>query len=151
MFSVGKMLKVIFCAYQHQLNSPWLEENVSKMIQTKPSDRPNVDQILKDPIFREPKHITLTNFENTHGRAESIRMLMNHLCLPFEDKRVPLAQLDRMKSPILNHGPVTVLRVETILKYVGVLYGLYPTKKAHEIDLLFEQFAKAAIKTKLDP
>ena len=70
------------------------------------------------------------------GRAESIRMILNHAKVPFEDVRINGEKLAEMKaSGVLEFGQVPMLETAdgkhlaqswAILRYIGRTHGYYP-------------------------
>lgn len=85
-----------------------------------------------------------------YGRAEPIRVLLNHASLDYEDVRVTgptWAELKADKEKCV-YGQVPVLEVEgkflaqgtAILRFLGTKYGYYPkdAEHAYQVDQLID-------------
>ena len=84
-----------------------------------------------------------------YGRAEPIRILLNHAKVPFEDFRIPYPEWSTYK-PKFEFGQVPALEITdadgkvtqytqtiSILRYLSIKHGYYPTDNAElawEID-----------------
>ncbi|KAH6592946.1 hypothetical protein BASA61_004406 [Batrachochytrium salamandrivorans] len=71
---------------------------------------------------------------NIKGRAESSRLALHIAGIPFEDERIGYATLVDMKQSypfgqvpvLLVNDTIQIAQTHAILRYVGVLGGLYP-------------------------
>src|SRR5690606_21458026 len=70
-----------------------------------------------------------------YGRAEAIRMLLNHAKVAFDDVKIDGEKLQELKAsgvlefdqvPMLEHEGKHLAQSWSILRYVGKLYGYYP-------------------------
>jgi len=95
----------------------------------------------------QPK-IRLSYFD-LGGRAEGIRMLLNHAQVEFEDHRVTGESWATLKSnktecptgkvPVLRYGDKVLTQSQAILRYVGMKYGYYSlSENIYDIDLAIE-------------
>ena len=73
-----------------------------------------------------------------YGRAEASRMLLNVAKVEFEDVRLQkedwpkykadhAAELEFGQLPVLHHDGKEISQSQSILRYLGRLYGFYPT------------------------
>ena len=71
-----------------------------------------------------------------YGRAEPIRMLLNHAKADFEDNKISFAELAEMKKtsylefgqvPVLEWDGIVMTQSFAILRALGMEYGYYPT------------------------
>ncbi len=81
---------------------------------------------------------------NIYGRAEPIRLLLNHAKVPFEDCRIPFPDWPANKGkfefgqmPALeiideNGNTKTYTQTISILRYLSIRHGYYPLDKAEQ-------------------
>ena len=87
---------------------------------------------------------------NVYGRAESIRFLLHHAKLPFEDIHINKDKLAELKTAgHVEFGQVPMFEVDgkhlvqswSILRYLGKTHGYYPVEDAnvsYQIDSLID-------------
>jgi len=81
-----------------------------------------------------PDDIKLSYFDFHGGRGEAIRLALSIGGLPFEDDRFPVSDWPARKAttplgavPVLTVDGTPVTQSNSLLRYVGVLAGLYPS------------------------
>ncbi|CDW88198.1 glutathione s-transferase [Stylonychia lemnae] len=91
---------------------------------------------------------------DVYGRAEPIRMLLNHAKVEFEDFRIGFAEWPALKAgdnPVLEFEQVPVLvldngkvlsQTKAIMRYLGLQYGYLPTDayEAYLVDSYLDAF-----------
>ena len=80
------------------------------------------------------------HYFDIYAKGEAIRMLLNHAKVEFEDHRMQFTDMAAVKPecefgqvPMLEHDGKKMVQSNSILRYLGKLYGYYPAD-------VYEQF-----------